>query len=166
MAKTAKTKKTAETTKKAATSKKSDTLKQIENLEKALETVKGEDVTDLVPEELKADIEAEKEAADALEEPKDINFDAEVKKILETTEASEEVKEQIKEFEEGKEEFNEKIEKEPENAEQIVKEEIKRVEALKNKAEAIKAKIQKENKRKLGGNEGFTNWWNGSSNLY
>ena len=168
MAKTANTKKTTETTKKAATakSKKSDTLKQIENLEKALETVKSEDVTDLVPEELKADIEAEKEAVDALEEPKDINFDAEVKKIIETTEASEEVKEQIKEFEEGKEEFDEKIEKEPENAEQIIKEEIKRVETLKNKAEAIKAKIQQENKRKLGDNEGFTNWWNGSSSLY
>ena len=84
MATTEKTKKTTGTTKRAATSKKSDTLKQIENLEKALEKTKEEDVTNLVPEEIKADIEAEKAAVDTLEEPKNIDLDAEVKKIIET----------------------------------------------------------------------------------
>ena len=170
MATTAKTKKATETTtaKKATTSrsKKSDTLKQIENLEKALGNVKDEDVTNLAPEEIKADIEADKEAVDALEEQKDIDFDTEVKKIIDTAEASEEVKEQFEDFETGKEKFNENIEKEPEKAEELVQEEIKRVEALKKKAEALKTKIQHENKGKLGGNEGFTSWWNGSSGLY
>lgn len=169
MATTAKTKKATETTtaNKATTSrsKKSDTLKQIENLEKALENVKDEDVTNLVPEEIKADIEADKETADALETPKDVDFDAEVKKIIDTAEASEEVKEQFEDFEAGKEKFNENIEKEPEKTEELVQEEIKRIEALKKKAEATKAKIQHENKKRLG-NEGFTNWWNGSSGLY
>ena len=164
MATTAKTKKTTATTKKAATTKKNSTQKQIENLEKALEKAKDEDVMKLVPEEVKADIEVEKAAVDALEEPKDIDFDAEVKKIIETAEPSEEVKEQLKAFEAGKEKFNEKIDKEPEKAEQIVQEELKRIEALKKKAEALKANIQR-NKNRLG-NEGFTNWWNGASDLF
>jgi len=169
MAKTANIKNKNATAQKAATSKKSDTLKQIENLEKALSEVKPEDVQNLVPENVQADIEMEqlnKAAEEGTIHGPEINLDEEVEKIIETAEPSEEVKEQIKEFEEGKEEFNEKLSKEPEKAEQIVQEELKRAEALKKKAEAIKAKIQQENKRKLGGNEGFTNWWNGSSNLF
>ena len=85
-------------TKKAATkkeSKKSATMEQIEKLEKALENTKNEDVVNLVPEEIRADIEAENAEVDALENPKDIDFDAEVKKIIETAEPSEEVKEQV-----------------------------------------------------------------------
>ena len=80
---------------KAATakeSKKSATMEQIENLEKALENAKGEDVVNLVPEEIRADVETEK-------------------------------------------------------------------------AEAIKANIQKESKRTFKDSD-FTNWWNGSSNLF
>ena len=165
MAKTTNTKKMAETPKKDAKTKKSDTLKQIENLEKALENVKNEDVTDLVPEEIKTDVEANKEAVDALEEPKGVDFDTEVKKIIETAEPSEEVKKQLDDFEAGKEKFNEKIEKEPEKAEEIVKEELKRVETLKKEVEAAKARLQSVKKNRPG-NEGFTNWWNGSSNLF
>ena len=161
---TTKKAKTANTTVKnaATTKKKSKTQEQIEKLEKALENVKEEDVINLVPEDVKADIEADKEAADAFENPQDINFDDEVKKILETAEPSEEVKQQVEEFETGKEEFNKKIAEKPEKAEEVVKAEIKRIENIKKKAEALRANIQKQ---KLG-NEGFTNWWNGSSGLY
>lgn len=166
MATTTKTKKTTGTVKKAATTKKgtkkSATQEQIEKLEKALENVNEKDVINLVPEEIKADVEADLEAADKLENPQDINLDEEVKKIIETAEPSEEVKEQVEEFETGKEEFNEKITKEPEKAEELVKAELKRVENLKKKAEALRASLHKERP----GNEGFTNWWNGSSGLY
>ena len=153
---------------KAATtkeSKKSATMEQIEKLEKALEDAKGEDVVNLVPEEIRADVEAEKAEADSLENPKEIDFEAEVKRIIETVEPSEEVKEQVEELENGKNEFNEKLEKNPQEAEKLVEEEIKRVEALKKKAEAIKANIQKESKRTFKDSD-FTNWWNGSSNLF
>lgn len=153
---------------KAATtkeSKKSATMEQIEKLEKALENAKGEDVVNLVPEEIRADVETEKAEADSLENPKEIDFDAEVKRIIETVEPSEEVKEQVEELENGKNEFNEKLEKNPQEAEKLVEEEIKRVETLKKKAEAIKANIQKESKRTFKDSD-FTNWWNGSSNLF
>jgi len=159
---------TAANTKKAATkkeSKKTVTIEQIEKLEKALENTKNEDVTNLVPEEIKADIEAEKAEVDALENPKDLDFDAEVKKIIETAEPSKEVKEQVEEFENGKGEFNEKLEKNPQEAEKLIEDEIKRVEALKKKAETIKANIERETKRTFK-NSDFTNWWNGSSGLY
>lgn len=153
---------------KAATtkeSKKSATMEQIEKLEKALEDAKGEDVVNLVPEEIRADVETEKAEADSLENPKEIDFDAEVKRIIETVEPSEEVKEHVEELENGKNEFNEKLEKNPQEAEKLVEEELKRVEALKKKAEAIKANIQKESKRTFKDSD-FTNWWNGSSNLF
>ena len=153
---------------KAATtkeSKKSATMEQIEKLEKALEDAKSKDVVNLVPEEIKADVETEKAEVDSLENPKEIDFDAEVKRIIETVEPSEEVKEQVEELENGKNEFNEKLEKNPQEAEKLVEEEIKRVEALKKKAEAIKANIQKESKRTFKDSD-FTNWWNGSSNLF
>lgn len=153
---------------KAATtkeSKKSATMEQIEKLEKALEDAKGEDVVNLVPEEIRADVETEKAEADSLENPKEIDFEAEVKRIIETVEPSEEVKEQVEELENGKNEFNEKLEKNPQEAEKLVEEEIKRVETLKKKAEAIKANIQKESKRTFKDSD-FTNWWNGSSNLF
>ena len=61
--------------------------------------------------------------------------------------------------------FNEKLEKNPQEVEKLVEEEIKRVETLKKKAEAIKANIQKESKRTFKDSD-FTNWWNGSSNLF
>ena len=155
--------KKAETTKK--TTKKSATMEQIEKLEKALEQTKEEDVMNLLPEDIKADIEADKAESEKFENPQDIDFDAEVKKIIETAEPSDEVKEQVAEFEKGKEAFNENIAKEPEKAEQIVQEELKRAEALKKKAEAMRAAMQKENKKTFG-NSDFTNWWNGSSSLY
>ena len=155
--------KKAETTKK--TTKKSATMEQIEKLEKALEQTKEEDVMNLLPEDVKADIEADKAESEKFENPQDIDFDAEVKKIIETAEPSDEVKEQVAEFEKGKEAFNENIAKEPEKAEQIVQEELKRVEALKKKAEAMRVALQKENKKTFG-NSDFTNWWNGSSSLY
>ena len=139
--------------------KKSKTVEQIEKLEKALKENEAQDVVNLVPEEVKADIEADKQEADALETPKEIDVEAEVKKIIEDAEPSEEVKAQVEDFEAGKEEFNKKIETEPENPEEVVKAEIKRVEKLIKKAEALK------NKRHLG-NEGFTSWWNCSSGLY
>ena len=163
--------KTAETTtvKKAATTKKttkkSATMEQIEKLEKALEQTKGEDVMNMLPDDVKADIEADKAEAEKFENPQNIDFDKEMKKIIETAEPSDEVKEQIAEFEQGKKEFNEKIAKEPEKAEKLVREEIKRVEALKKKAEAMKSAIQREDKRTYA-NDSFTNWWNGSSSLY
>ena len=153
---------------KAATTKgnkKTTTMEQIEKLEKALEDTKNKDVVNLVPEEIRADVEAEKAEVDSLENPKEIDFDAEVKRIIETAEPSEEVKEQVEEFGNGKNEFNEKLEKNPEEAEKLVENELKRVEALKKKAEVIKANIQKENKREYK-NSDFTNWWNGSSNLF
>ena len=145
--------------------KKSATMEQIEKLEKALEQTKEEDVMNLLPEDVKVDIEADKAESEKFENPQDIDFDAEVKKIIETAEPSDEVKEQVAEFEKGKEAFNENIAKEPEKAEQIVQEELKRVEALKKKAEAMRAALQKENKKTFG-NSDFTNWWNGSSSLY
>lgn len=139
--------------------KKSKTVEQIEKLENALKENEAQDVVNLVPEEVKAEIEADKQEADALETPKEIDVEAEVKKIIEDAEPSEEVKAQVEDFEAGKKEFNKKIEAEPENAEKLVETELKRVEALKKKAEELK------NKRHVG-NEGFTSWWNGSSGLY
>ena len=158
----------ATTVKKAATkneSKKSATMEQIEKLEKALENTKNEDVVNLVPEEIKADIETKDAEIIAPDDQKDIDFDAEVKKIIETAEPSKEIKEQIEEFENGKNDFNEKLDKNPEEAEKLIEDELKRVDALKKKAETIKANIQKENKRTFR-NSDFTNWWNGSSNLF
>lgn len=152
-------------TKKPNESKKTATIEQIERLEKALEQTKEEEVLNRLPEDIKADIEAEKTESDPLINPEPIDFDTEVKKIIETTEPSEEVKEQLAEFENGKKEFNEKLTKEPENAEKLIQDELKRVETLKKKAEAIKAGLQKENKGNVR-NDTFTNWWNGSSSLY
>ena len=154
--------------KKAATkkeSKKSETMEQIEKLEKALEKTKEEDVINLVPEAVKEDIETEKSETEPLVDFEPVDFDTEVKKIFETAEPSEEVKEQFEEFQNGKEEFDKKLESDPGNAEKLIKDELKRVEALKKKAEAIKTNIQKENKRAFK-NSDFTNWWNGSSNLF
>jgi hypothetical protein len=102
--------------------KKSKTVEQIEKLEKALKENEAQDVVNLVPEEVKADIEADKQEADALETPKEIDVEAEVKKIIEDAEPSEEVKAQVEDFEAGKEEFNKKIETEPENAEKLIQE--------------------------------------------
>lgn len=164
---------------KAATtvgSKKSTTMEQIEKLEKALEKTKEEDVTNLVPEAIKEDVESGKSETEQLVDFEPVGFDAEVKRIIddfdaevkrviETTEPSEEVKKQVEEFGNGKDEFNEKLEKNPQEAEKLLEDEIKRVEELKKKAEAIKANIQKENKREFK-NSDFTNWWNGSSNLF
>ena len=154
-------KKPAATTKK--TTKKTATIEQIEKLEKALGQTKEEEVINLVPEEVKAEIEAEKEEKDALENPQPIDIEEEMKRIMETAEPSEEVKEQVVEFEEGKKKFNEKLEKEPENAEKIVRQEIKRIEEIKKRAEAIRASLQEENKKNIK-NDIFTNWWNGMSN--
>lgn len=177
---TAKKEKTtvSKTVKKASTAKKSSkkktTIEQIENLEKALKNTKEEDIISLVPDEIKADIKEEKpETAENVrdqanlyfDEQKEADFDSEVKRIIESAEPSEEVKEQVKDFEEGKEEFNKKLEEEPEQAEKIVQDELKRVETLKKKVEAMKSNMQKGNARHMG-NEGFTNWWNGSSGLY
>jgi hypothetical protein len=79
-AKNSKTTANGKQTKAAATkeSKKSATMEQIEKLEKALEEKKNEDVTNLVPEEIKADILADKAEVAALEKSEDVDFDAEV----------------------------------------------------------------------------------------
>ena len=168
MATTKKAKTTAETTKKAATkktTKKSATIEQIEKLEKALEKTKEEDVINLVPEAIKEDIESEKSETEPLVDVEPVDLDTEVKKIFETAEPSKEVKEQFEEFQKGKEEFNKKMESDPANAEKLIKDELKRVEALKKKAEAIRAGLQKDSKINVK-NDNFTNWWNGSSNLF
>lgn len=167
---TAKNSKTAANGKqgKAATtkgSKKSTTMEQIKKLEKALEKTKEEDIVNLVPEAIKEDIESGTSETETIVDVEPVDFDAEVKKIFDTAEPSKEVKEQFEEFQNGKDEFNKKLEKNPQEAEKLVEDEIKRVEALKKKAEAIKANIQKENKRAFK-NSDFTNWWNGSSNLF
>ena len=161
---TTKGKKTATT--KAATSKtkKSATQEQIEKLEKALGEVKQEDVVSLVPEEMKEQVEADMKAVDGFETPKEVDVEAEVQKIMETAEPSEDVKAQVEEFESTKKEFEEKIEKEPENTEKHLLDEIARLKALVKKAEAKKSEIQTN--RKAINDEGFTNWWNGSSGLY
>lgn len=166
------TKKTTTTAKKAKTAEVKKTTKktaaiekQIENLDKALEDVKEEEVINLVPEEIRADVEADFKAAENQEPEEKIDLGAEVKKIIENAEPSDELKKEIEEFEKGKEEFNEKIEKSPENAEEVIKKEISRVENIKKKVEAMRSNLSK-NTGKNGGSEGFTNWWNGSSSLY
>lgn len=158
----------ANTIKKAETkkeSKKTTTMEQIEKLEKALEAQKASETATIVPEEIDPeDINADIEpAGDETKEPQGetpepVDFEKQVHDIIDNVEPSAEIKEQIADLEKGKEEFNEKLGKEPENAEKLVQEEIKRV-------EAIKQKVQSERKKSLG-NEGFTNWWNGTSGLY
>ena len=165
MAKKNTTVKTTNKKMEAAKNKKTKTMEQIERLENALKEKEQENVLDFVPEEIKADIEADMKEVEKFENPENVDFDKEVKEIFKTAEPSAEVKEQITEFEQGKEKFNEKINKEPENAEKIIQDEIKRVEVLKKKAEAIRAAIEKENK-KVFKNSDFTNWWNGTSNLF
>ena len=146
-------------------SKKSATMEQIEKLEKAIEKTKEEDVLNLIPEDIRADIEVEKNEVDTIETPEKIDLEAEVKKVFENAEPSSEVKEQIEEFENGKEEFNKKFEKGLEDPEKLIQEEIKRVEKIKKKVESLKANAIKEDKKTFG-SENFTNWWNGSSGLY
>ena len=153
----------ANTIKKAETkkeNKKTTTMEQIEKLEKALEAQKANEVATIAPEEIKADIEpaGDETIEPQGETPEPVDFEKQVHDIIDNVEPSAEIKEQIADLEKGKEEFNEKLGKAPENAEKLVQEELKRV-------EAIKQKIQSERKKSLG-NEGFTNWWNGTSGLY
>lgn len=165
----------AGTIKKAETkkeNKKTTTMEQIEKLEKALEAQKANEAATIVPEEIKpedinADIEpvGDETIEPNGETPEPIDFEKQVHDIIDNVEPSAEIKEQIADLENGKEEFNEKLGKEPENAEKLVQEELKRVEAIKKKAEAIKSNIQKET-RGARDNDGFTNWWNGTSGLY
>ena len=115
---------------------------------------------------MKADIEANKKELDALETPEEINLDEEVRKIFETVEPSDEIKEQLDAFENGKAEFSEKIGKEPEKAEEIVQDEIKRIEGIKKSLEAIKTNLAPKPAPRRVDNEGFTNWWNGASDLF
>lgn len=150
----------------AAKTRKASTVEQIEMLEKALEKTSAEDATDLLPEDVKADIEANKKELDALETPEEINLDEEVRKIFETVEPSDEIKEQLDAFENGKAEFSEKIGKEPEKAEEIVQDEIKRIEGIKKSLEAIKTNLTPKPAPRRVDNEGFTNWWNGASDLF
>ncbi len=150
----------------AAKTRKASTVEQIEMLEKALEKTSAEDAIDLLPEDVKADIEANKKELDALETPEEINLDEEVKKIFETVEPSDEIKEQLDAFENGKAEFSEKIGKEPEKAEEIVKDEIKRIEGIRKSLEAIKTNLAPKPAPRRVDNEGFTNWWNGASDLF
>ena len=147
------------------TTKKTATQEQIERLEKALENVKEEDVVNLIPEDEKAEFEADRKLAEKLENPENVDLDKEVRELFEKAEPSEEVKQQVREFEAGKEEFNKKLEKEPEKAEEIIKNELNRIEELKKRTEAMRNALRDENKRSIA-NEGFTNWWNGSSNLF
>lgn len=156
--------KTKKTTAKTTT-KKSETIKQIENIEKVLESVKKDDIVNLVPEDIKDEVKADIEASEEFGQPENIDVEKEVNDFIENAEPSEELKEQFREIEKSQAELNEKIAKEPEKAEEIVKEEIKKMEAIKKKAEAMKTNIQKTQDRNIR-NEGFTNWWNGSSSLY
>lgn len=156
--------KKAATTKKGG-SKKTAAAKQIEELEKALKSAKAEDVENLVPEDIRADVKADMAEAEKFENPENINLEAEMEKVFETAEPSEEVKEQVKEFEATKEEFNKEVEKAPEKTEDLVKEQLKKAEELKKRAIAMKAGLHKENQRNIK-DEIFTNWWNGSSNLF
>jgi hypothetical protein len=158
-----KTKK-AETTK-ATTKKKTETLKQIENLENALKDMKDEDIIDNVPEEIKEEVKADIETASEFGKSDDVEVLEEVKDIFEKAELPQEIQEQFDELNKSKAEFNEKIEKEPEKTEEIVKAEIKKMGNLKKKAESMRAALLEENKKNIS-NEGFTNWWNGSSSLY
>lgn len=141
------------------TTKKQTVQEQLETLDKALESIEGKDVKELLPEEVKADIEAEAIETE-VEEPKEVDFDEEVKEILENAEPSEEVKEKIEEFETGKEEFNKKITTNPENAAEVVKNELKRVEELKKKVQALDKNISKV-RNSQNRNDIFTNVWNG-----
>ena len=136
---------------------KASTKEQLDKLEKALEQIEGQNVMDLVPEEIKADIE-QNETENVLEDVKPINLDEEVKKVFETAEPSEEVANQIKEFDDLKEKFNKNIEKEPQEAENLAKGALKKAEALKKRAEALRAANEKAMRR-----ETFTNVWNGTS---
>ena len=157
-----KVKKAPATTKVASTKSKkvSKTKEQIATLEKALEKVNEENVLDLVPEEVKAEI-VENENNFKVENVKPIDFDAEVKKILDNPEPPEEVKEQVEDFEKGKGRFVENIEKTPEKAEELIEDEIKRAEALKKKVEKIRENIRKASSY-LTRNDQFTNLWNGT----
>ena len=160
-----KSKKTTTTTKKAATTKKSSTLKQIEDLEKALGEVKPEDIQNLVPEDGVQGVDMAELRKENEAQVPETNIDEEVKEILNNTEPSDEVKEQIEDFEKSQSDFAKQLDENPEKATEIVEEEIKKMEQLKQKAETIKANIQKATDRNFR-NEGFTSWWNGSSGLY
>lgn len=140
--------------------KKAKTTEEIEKLEKALDKVSKQDVIDLVPEEIKEDVKKDKEAAEKYENPQSVDFESEVKKIIETVEPSEEIKTQIAEFEANKDRLDKALEKEPEKAAEILQDGISKIEAIRKKTEAIRASLQEGNTK----NETFTNWWNGMNN--
>ena len=161
MARTTKEKKAVAGVKTEKTKKTTKAKEQIAKLEKALESIDEKKVLDLIPEEVKADI-VEDNVTPVDDAP--VDFDAEVKKILENPEPSEEIKEEIAEFEEGKKTFEEKLEKAPEKTEEIVQEEIDRVESIKKKLEALQEKLKEGQNpgQKING-EAFTNIWNGTN---
>ena len=135
-------------------------MEQIEKLENALKETKKEDIMNLLPDDVKADIEADKAEAEKFESPRDIDFDTEVKKVLDDIEPSDEVKNVMNEFEAGKELFNEELVSSAGNPEELVKKEIKRIEELKKKVETMKKGLEgvrnSQTKDSL-----FTNLWNG-----
>jgi hypothetical protein len=164
------TRKNTKAAKKPETTKKTSTLKQIEELEKALKDGKLTNVQtptqELDPQLANEPDKVIKAASeDEIQAQPETNIDDEVKEILTNTEPSDEVKEQIEDFEKTQTDFAKQLDENPEKAEQIVEEEIKKMEQLKQKAETIKANIQKVTDRNFR-NEGFTSWWNGSSGLY
>lgn len=140
-------------------SRKSKTQEQIEQLEKALEKVNEENVMDLLPEEVKADIEADQKE-NAFENETMPDVEKEIKEMFDKAEPSEELKEQIVAFETGKEEFNKKLEKNPSDAEKTIKAELKRVEKIKKQVEKMQQTYRKLNE-KDNRRESFTNIWNG-----
>lgn len=140
--------------------KKAKTIEEIEKLEKALDKVSKQDIIDLVPEEIKEDVKKDKEEAEKYENPQSVDFESEVKKIIETVEPSEEIKTQIAEFEANKDRLDKALEKEPEKAAEILQDGISKIEAIRKKTEAIRASLQESNTK----NETFTNWWNGMNN--
>ena len=153
---TTKLKKVTSPFKKGSETKKSKTQQEIEKLEKALENVKDDEVVDIALDGTDIiDIEPTPESG----------INEEIKDIFSKPDMSDEVKEQFDELKKEQDDFANRLDKEPENTEQIVKEEIKKVEALKAKAEALKNSLHKTTDRNTK-NEGFTNWWNGSSGLY
>jgi hypothetical protein len=142
--------------KKKVDEKKSETMKQIENLEKALANIQNEEDSLLASGETKDE---------ALVENENVDFGKEVKEIFSDTEPSEEIKEEIKDFEDSQGDFEKKLDENPEKAAEIVQEEIKKMETLKGKVETLRKNFNKATDRNIR-NEGFTNWWNGSSGLY
>lgn len=178
MAKKITTKETKEkkttTTKKATTSKSKKSVKaELEKIEQI--TNQAEDannIFDLVPDEVETENGYNGTPAndpipvdtyvggEHYVNPDPVDFDAEVKSIIEDATPSQDVVDYVEEFENEKEKLNEKINKNPEKAEETIKAEIKKIEAIRKKVADVHANLQKQNEKTIR-RENFTNLWNG-----